>query len=118
MLLELFDPTFEITVSNERLPTLVAFVSDGCPHCSALKPQLDALEPRFRGKVKTYAVNVERSPSLGGFFGVEGVPMIVGFLHGQPVWKHLGLPESPDVLAKMYEELQQRSKVSWGGTPG
>ena len=117
MLLELFEPAFEFTVGNSSVPTMIAFVSDTCPHCAAVKPHLSALDDQYRPKVSTWIINVARAPNLAPFY-FEGVPVLMGFHQGQPLWRQVGAPE-PSVLAKMYEDLAGRgAQPTWSGAKG
>jgi len=103
-MLELFEPAFDFTIRTEARPMMLALVSDGCGHCAAMKPTLAALAARYERRVPTWYVTVDRAPGLGSVFARDGVPVLMGWLGGRPVYRTLGAP-APDVLAEMYEDL-------------
>jgi len=107
MVLELFEPAFDFALKATNRPVVMAFVADWCPHCQALKPQLAAVARDYRSKVQTWAINVDHAPNLSPVFAFDGVPVLVAFHGGQPVWRQVGSVE-PSVLAKMYESLVAR----------
>lgn len=108
MLLELFEPAFDFTVSTEQRPILMVFVSDYCGYCQELKPMVAALGAPYTSKVATWMVNVERSPRLGRLYAPDGVPVLTGWAGGKPVWREVGLP-APDTIKGMYEKLANTS---------
>lgn len=103
-MLELFEPAFGFTVKTERRPMMIALVSDGCGYCAQLKPWLAALSDRYKARVPTWYVTVDRAPMIGSMFAADGVPVLMGFHGGGPVYRTLGAP-TPEVLAEMYEDL-------------
>lgn len=83
-----------------------------------MKPQLAALATQYKGKVSTWAVNVDRAPNLSPVYAFDGVPALIGFHGGQPVWRQVGAPD-PAILAAMFEDLSKRGDVqTWGTVTG
>jgi len=117
MLLELYEPAFDITLSQSPYPVMVAFVSEHCPHCVRIKPVMAALDERYRNKVNTWVVNVETAQGLGTLYANDGVPVLMGFLRGKPVWRQVGAPD-PETLGKMYADLAAKgAEPGWSSFP-
>ena len=111
-LLEVHDAALEYTLSASPVPVLLAIVSETCPHCVRLKPNLAALAQQYQGKVQAWALVAERSPQHGPVFSADGVPTLIGFVKNQPVWRQVGAPE-PALLATMFEDLARRKSQGW-----
>ena len=99
------------------VPVLLAIVSDGCPHCVRLKPNLAAAANKYHGKVQTWALVAERSPVHGPTLAAEGVPTLMGFVGGEPVWRKVGAPDNV-TLGAMYDDLVARPAMPTGGGSG
>jgi thioredoxin 1 len=103
-IIELEDQTFDREVTQADVPVLVDFYAPWCGPCRMLAPVLDALAPRFAGRVKFAKVNVDRAPGLAMRYRVTGVPTLIIFKRGLVLDTIVGVP-SPGALKARLEEV-------------
>lgn len=101
------DLALDATLQMAPLPVLLAVVSNGCPHCVNLKPRLGQMANKYHGQVQTWALVAEDAPINGPPLSADGVPALLGFVAGQPVWRQVGAPDNA-TLESMYQDLVRR----------
>lgn len=72
-------------------PVLVDFFADWCGPCHALAPVLQQVARQHSGKLHVVKLDVDRNPAVAQQFRVQGVPTLILFKHGQPVWRQSGV---------------------------
>ena len=82
------------TIVAGPVPVLVDFFATWCGPCRALAPQLEEFAQREGGKVKVIKVDVDKNPQAAAAFQVQGVPTLILFKKGQPVWRQSGAMSS------------------------
>ncbi len=78
-----------INTSLQKGPIFVKLGSRWCPACRSMKPILEKLAVEYRGKATIASVDVDKSPEVGEYFGVESIPdsfVIVGIENGKYVY--------------------------------
>lgn len=105
--LELFEPSIDFTIQHAKKPVLLGVVSETCPHCHNMKPHLNALGDRFRGKVDSWILVAQRGGPRTAALAFDGVPALYGFHRGELLWRDVGFSD-PGRLAAMYEALARR----------
>lgn len=86
----LSDATFWNTIQQTKT-ALIDFFGEWCSPCKALTPIFNTLAADYRGKVYFGKIDIDRNPRTTAQFGVQSVPMVIGFKNGQPVGKIPGL---------------------------
>ncbi|MHA2379490.1 MAG: thioredoxin domain-containing protein [Candidatus Thorarchaeota archaeon] len=86
----LTDATFWHTLQQTKT-ALVDFFGEWCQPCKMLTPILGALASDYVGKVFFAKIDIDRNPRATAQFGVQSVPMVIGFKNGKPVGKIPGL---------------------------
>jgi Thioredoxin domain-containing protein len=79
----------QINTSVQQTPVFVKIGARWCPECRSLKPILKELAEKYQGKATIASVDVDKSPELGDYFGVEIIPysfVIVGIENGTYVY--------------------------------
>ena len=76
------------------VPVLVDFFATWCGPCRALAPHLEEFAQREGSKVKVIKVDVDKNPQAASAFQVQGVPTLILFKKGQPVWRQSGAMSS------------------------
>ena len=69
---------------------VVDFTAEWCPPCKVVAAILDELAPRYAGRVRIGAVDVDREPALAQQFGVRSMPTLVLVRDGREVGRVIG----------------------------
>ena len=75
----------------DGLPVLVDFFADWCGPCKALAPVLQAVARTHAGRLRVVKLDVDKNPAVAQQFRVQGVPTLVLFKGGAPVWRQSGV---------------------------
>lgn len=82
---------FPQRVLRSTTPVLVDFFAPWCPPCRVLSPTLDMLAAEFGERLQILKVNSDEQPELAQQFGVEALPTLLFFQHGQVVDRVVGV---------------------------
>lgn len=82
-MLHLTAKNFEIEVKRSSVPVIVMFYAIWCGKCAMMKPVLEEMEEKYRGKIKFCEVEIEESAVLAAEYEADIVPTIVFFADGQ-----------------------------------
>jgi thioredoxin 1 len=99
------DMTFWNTVQQTKT-ALIDFFGEWCAPCKQLTPMFNLLAADYKGKVFFGKIDIDKNPRTTVQFGVQSVPMVIGFKHGKPVGKLPGLRQFDDydlVVEKLLE---------------
>lgn len=84
---------------------MVDFFATWCGPCKALAPQLEVFAREHTGKVKVIKIDVDQNPQLAGALQVQGVPTLILFKEGQPVWRQSGALSSAQLAGILAPHL-------------
>ena len=87
--------SFDGIVATTEGPLLVDFWAPWCGPCRAIAPVLEQIAGELAERVTIGKVNVDEEPALAGRFGVQSIPTLLLFKHGQVAHQIIGaLPKS------------------------
>ena len=78
-------------IINSSKPVLVDFYADWCGPCKMVSPVLKQLSGEIGDKAKIIKVDVDKNPQAAMKYGIQGVPTLIIFKKGQPVWRQSGV---------------------------
>ncbi len=85
----------DVIEASRSQPVIVDFWAPWCGPCKQLGPIIERVVRAAGGKVRLVKINVDESPELAQQLRVQSIPMVYGFVQGQPVDGFSGaLPES------------------------
>ena len=84
-MLKVDDTNFDTEVYNSDKPVLVAFLAKWCWVCNMYRPELVQLSSLLGEQVKFCEVDIDESPELKKYFGIESAPRSVLFCDGREV---------------------------------
>src|SRR5471030_2644334 len=89
----------DVIEESKHQPVLIDFWAPWCGPCKQLTPILEKVVKAATGKIKLVKMNIDEHPAIPGQMGIQSIPAVIAFVHGQPADGFLGaLPEN-QVLA-------------------
>jgi thioredoxin 1 len=85
MAIEVNTDTFEKEVVQSEIPILVDFWGPQCAPCLALMPQVEALEEKYKGKIKISQIDASKNRRLCLNLKVLGLPTFLFYKNGKEV---------------------------------
>jgi putative thioredoxin len=84
--------TFERDVieRSHELPVLVDFWAAWCGPCRMLGPAIEAEVAKRERKLELAKIDVDSEPTLAAQYGIQSLPTVAVFRHGNPVTGFVG----------------------------
>jgi thioredoxin 1 len=83
---------------NGDLPVLVDFHAEWCGPCKMQGPIIEQTAAELKGKARFIKIDVDRNPTIASRFQIRGVPTLVLFKKGQPVWRQSGVAQRSQLV--------------------
>ena len=81
--------SFREIISGE-VPVLVDFHATWCSPCKMMAPALQAYAESMGEKLRVIKIDVDQNPQVALDLKVQGVPTLILFKQGKPVWRQSG----------------------------
>jgi len=85
-------------------PCMVDFYADWCGPCISIKPMVEELAKKYKGKVIIYKVNVDHAQDVCKQLEISNIPTLMFFKRNQQPKKMVGAPSKGE-LDKALNEL-------------
>ena len=99
------DTSFEQDVLTSSLPTLVDFWAEWCGPCKMIAPIVEDLAEDYSGKMVFAKVDVDSNPETAMKYGVRGIPTLLLFSGGSPVYQVVGAVAKGELVKRIDKVL-------------
>lgn len=103
-ILDVDEATFEseVVLKSHEVPVVVDFWAPWCGPCRTLSPMLERQAIEAGGAFLLAKINVDDNPALSIRFGVQGIPAVKAFRHGEIAAEFVGA--QPETVVKRFIE--------------
>lgn len=88
--------SFSEILESEHL-VLVDFFATWCGPCKAMTPILQDVKTKIGDSAKILKVDVDKNPELSSALQIQGVPTLILYKSGKPVWRQSGVVSSHQI---------------------
>jgi thioredoxin 1 len=82
--------TFNEIIHSDK-PVLVDFFATWCGPCKMMTPILKDVKLELGNAATIIKIDVDKNPQAASEFLVQGVPTLILFIKGKPVWRQSGV---------------------------
>lgn len=90
-------------IINGDKPVLVDFYANWCGPCKMQTPILQEVSAEMNEKARIVKIDVDKNPAIAAQYDVRGVPTLILFKNGKPVWRQSGVA-GKDQLRKLINQ--------------
>ncbi|MDX9751384.1 MAG: thioredoxin [Flavobacteriales bacterium] len=96
--------TFQDLINGDT-PVLVDFFAEWCGPCKMMPPILSEFKGLMGDQAMVLKVDVDRNPTAAQNYQVRGVPTLIIFKNGRPVWRRSGVVSAAQLKEAMMPHL-------------
>ncbi|MEQ1554382.1 MAG: thioredoxin [Ferruginibacter sp.] len=92
--------TFEEIINSDK-PVLVDFFAEWCGPCKMMAPILKQVKDAVGDTASIIKIDVDKNQQAAQDFQVQGVPTLIIFKNGKPMWRQSGVVQAKALVEKL-----------------
>mgnify|MGYP002134788312 FL=1 len=85
-------------------PVLVDFFATWCGPCQMLAPILKEVKANLGERISIIKIDVDKNQAVAAQYQVRGVPTMILFQNGKPLWRQSGVMSKEDIIKVIVEK--------------
>lgn len=85
-------------------PVLVDFFATWCGPCQMLAPILKEVKANLGERISIIKIDVDKNQAVAAQYQVRGVPTMILFQNGKPLWRQSGVVSKEDLIKVILEK--------------
>ena len=85
-------------------PVLVDFFATWCGPCQMLAPILQDVKANLGERISIIKIDVDKNQAVAAQYQVRGVPTMILFQNGKPLWRQSGVISKEDIIKIILEK--------------
>ena len=98
--------TFNDVINSDQ-PVLVDFFATWCQPCKMMHPILEQVKDVLGDRIRIIKVDVDKYGATASRYGIQSVPTLMLFRHGDVLWRTSGVMQRAELLATIVPFLRK-----------
>ena len=95
--------SFNEIIQSDK-PVLVDFFATWCGPCQMLAPILKDVKINLGERISIIKIDVDKNQAVAAQYQVRGVPTMILFQNGKPLWRQSGVMSKEDIIKIIVEK--------------
>ncbi|WP_413614208.1 thioredoxin [Flavobacterium sp. N2013] len=95
--------SFNQIIQSDK-PVLVDFFATWCGPCQMLAPILKEVKANLGERISIIKIDVDKNQAVATQYQVRGVPTMILFQNGKPLWRQSGVMSKEDIIKVIVEK--------------